>query len=42
MSTITTREIAADPEAFISRIEAGEEISVNVEGRLIASVTPFA
>ena len=40
MSTITTREIAANPEAFISRIEAGEALSVSNDARILADVTP--
>lgn len=42
MSTITTAEITANPQAFISRLEAGETLAVKNGEHLLAEVTPAA
>jgi antitoxin (DNA-binding transcriptional repressor) of toxin-antitoxin stability system len=40
MSTITTRELVADPQAFITRLEAGEALTVSKDGTIVAEVIP--
>ncbi len=42
MSTITLQELAANPAGLIERINAGECVTIEREGRPVAEVRPVA
>lgn len=40
MTTIGVRELRQHASAYLARVEAGEELSVTVRGRLVARLVP--